>query len=62
MCSNVRGKNGKRQFSPNRINKIRAAVVKSFPLTAKENEKQVWSECIKAIDGCNRTLRRPQLN
>ena len=57
LVSNVRGKNSKKKFSPNRMDKIRAASFDMFPLRHKEKEKEAWAECIKAIDGCNRTLR-----
>ncbi len=58
FSSNVRGKNNKKKFSPKRLSQIRAAVFEMYPVRQKETEKEAWVECIKAIDGCNRSLRK----
>ena len=55
--SNVRGKNNKKKLSPKRIQNIYEAVFQMYPCTQKEI-KECWSECIKAIDVCNRQLHR----
>ena len=58
ITSNVRGKNNKPKLSPNRIKKIYDAVFQMYPVSQKENEKDAWTECVKAIDGANRQLKR----
>ena len=58
ITSNVRGKNNKPKLSPNRIKKIYDAVFQMYPVSQKENEKNAWIECVKAIDGANWQLKR----
>ena len=58
LSCNVRGRNGKRELSPSRIQQIHDAVFHMYPLTQNEDPKRAWGECIKAIDVSNRQLKR----
>ena len=58
LTSNVRGKNKKKQLSPQRMRRIYDATFQMYPMSSKENEKDAWAECIKAIDSSNRQLKR----
>ena len=58
LISNVRGKNKKKQLSPQRMRRIYDATFQMYPMSSKENEKDTWAECIKAIDSSNRQLKR----
>ena len=60
ITRNVRGKNNKLKLSPRRIQRIYDAAFQMYPVSSKENEKNAWSECVKAIDGVNRQLKRRQ--
>ena len=58
LSSNVRGRNGKKELSPQRIQQIHDAVFHMYPLTQNEDPQRAWGECIKAIDVSNRQLKR----
>ena len=58
LTSNVCGKNKKKQLSPHRMQRIYDATFQMYPMSSKENEKDAWAECIKAIDSSNRQLKR----
>ena len=58
LKSNVRGTHSKRRLSPTRMCNIRVKTFDMYPLTQKETEKGAWAECVRAIDGCNRSLSR----
>ena len=53
MVSNVRGKRGKKKLDPVRVDKIKEATFKLWPLEGKED---AWSECKRAIDERGRQL------
>ena len=57
-ASNVRGKGGKAQLNPAKIDVVRIKAIEMWPLESYENEKKAWSDCIKAIDEANRRLNR----
>ena len=54
--SNVKGRQGKKQLSPNRMDELEAAVFRLYPLEQKENADATWRDCIKAIDEASRKL------
>ena len=54
--SNVKGKVGKNQLSPTRMEEVKKAVFHHFPLEGWENEKDAWADCIGAIDEAGRKL------
>ena len=58
LTSNVNGKAGKKQLSPNRMEAVREAVFRVYPLDAREKEKDVWPDCIRAIDEAGRKLNQ----
>ena len=53
---------GKKQLSPNRIDRIKQIVFNHFPLETGELEEKAWSSCRKAIDEHSRKLKRPMKN
>ena len=56
MTSNVKGVLGKKQLSPNRIEKIKQVVFNHFPLETGETYEKAWSSCRNAIDENSRKL------
>ena len=52
--SNVKGKLGKQQLPPKRMEKVRKAVVEQYPVEGFENEKDTWADCVRAIDESGR--------
>ena len=56
--SNVRGKLGKSQLDPERIDYIKMVTFRMFPLDSKESLQSAWAACINAIDEANRRLYR----
>ena len=56
MTSNVKGVLGKKQLSPNRIERIKQIVLNHFPLETGETCEKAWSSCRKAIDENSRKL------
>ena len=58
MMSNVAGKCGKAKINPKIINENRKATFQMFPPTPAENQKQLWSACIRAIDSASKSLVR----
>ena len=56
MSSNVQGVLGKKQLSPNRIERIKQIVFNLFPLDTGEGYEKAWSNCRKAIDENSRKL------
>ena len=55
---NIRGRNGKKQLSPQRVKRIYDAVFQMYPCFQKTSEKEAWAECVRAIDESNRRLNR----
>ena len=49
--SNCAGKRRKKQLDPVRLEKIRAATFKLWPLDSKESAKDAWQDCKRATDG-----------
>ena len=60
--SNVRGKLGKQQLDPNRMEQIRQATMEMYPCETRENEAHVWTYCCKAVDESCRRLNRAKEN
>ena len=58
MSSNVKGVLGKKQLSPNRIQKIRQTVFNYYPLEGFEDHEKAWANCRRAIDEAGRTLNQ----
>ena len=56
--SNVHGKLGKKQLSPNRMEELRKAVFEQYPLEGFEKEKNAWADCVRAIDEAGRKLKK----
>ena len=56
--SNVRGKLGKSQLDPDKIDYIKMATFRMYPLDSKESSESAWASCINAIDEANRRLYR----
>ena len=56
--SNVRGKLGKSQLDPEKIEYIKTVTFRMFPLDSKESSQAAWATCINAIDEANRRLYR----
>lgn len=56
--SNVRGKLGKSQLDPDKIDYIKTATFRMYPLDSKESSQSAWAACINAIDEANRRLYR----
>ena len=54
---NVKGVKNKEALSPKRLNKIKDATLSSYPVSQKETKDDALSECVKAIDSCNRSFR-----
>ena len=53
--SNVNGRAGKKQLSPNRMEQVRVVIFNHYPIEAWENEKDAWADCVRAIDEPGRT-------
>ena len=53
--SNVRGKLGKNQLDPEKIDYIKSVSFRMYPL---ELAKATWSACVNAINEANRGLNR----
>ena len=62
MGSNVKGVKGKKQLSPNRIERIKQIVFNHFPLDTGEEYEKAWSNCRKAIDENSRKLNQIEKN
>ena len=56
--SNVRGKLGKSQLDPAKIDYIKTATFRMYLLDSKESSQSAWAACINAIDEANRRLYR----
>ena len=54
----MKGKVGKNQLSPTRMEEVKKAVFHHFPLEGWENEKDAWADCIRAIDEAGRKLNK----
>ena len=55
---NVRGKLGKSQLDPERIEYIKTVTFRMYPLDSKESAQSAWGACVNAIDEANRRLYR----
>ena len=60
MTSNVQGVMGKKQLSPNRIDRIKQIVFNHYPLETGEEYEKAWSSCRKAIDENSRKMKQNQ--
>ena len=58
MVSNVNGKAGKEQLSPNRMEQVRVIVFNHYPVEGWETEKDAWADCVRAIDEAGRKLKK----
>ena len=56
--SNIRGKLGKSQLDPEKVEYIKTVTFRMFPLDSKESYQAAWATCINAIDEANRRLYR----
>lgn len=62
MTSNVNGKAEKQKLSPNRMEALKEAVFRICPIDGRENMKDVWATCIRAIDESGRRLNSQKKN
>ena len=56
--SNVRGKLGKSQLDPAKIDYIQTVTFRMYPLDSTESSQSAWAACVNAIDEANRRLYR----
>ena len=58
--SNVAGKLGKLKLNPVLVDYIKSLAFQYFPVEHNQSEKSEWSQCVIAIDECNRRLNKPR--
>ena len=55
---NVRGRQGKGQLDPEKVEYIKEVTFRMYPLEEDETERMAWNACIVAIDESNRRLNK----
>ena len=58
LVSNCTGKKGKLQLDPVKLEKIKESTFKVWPLDPRDNEKDAWQDCKRAIDEGGRQLNQ----